>query len=954
MQSYGVQLTSMIDAPASPLVLTKIRVPAARPRQIPRTRLVERLNAERGKGFILVSAPAGYGKTTLLAEWAQSLLGKGTAVAWYALDPSDDDPLPFGVYLVTSLMQALGTLPELARIAQRLRASPQVDLQRILPPIINAVVSNDQACVLVLDDYHLIASPAIHSALAYLLDHLPENLRLALGSRSDPPLPLARLRARGQLLELRTAGLRLSASETASFINETMQLDLSPKMLNTLEARTEGWVTGLQLAALVYQSPRSQAGPANAEGFLTSFSGSHRYLVEYLLEEVVSRQPQEVQLFLLRTSLLERMCAPLCDALLGSARLDAAISSKGTLSETILERLEQANLFLVALDERRTWYRYHHLFRDFLQTRLLKNQPERVTALHRAASEWLAAHDFLREAAQHAFQTQDWEYAAAFVEQHSFTMIIHSEIATIHEWCAAFQEEVMDRHPMLCILQCWPWVFSYRRQNRHRIEARLEQAERLIAELDDDQLAGELREHAAVVRSFLAMAPDLTADPHEQLALGQRMLGDYPEGDPAQFSALITISYAHMALHEAQAATQVLEKARQVALQGRLYFGVVESSFHLARLAQSQGQLRHAEQVCQQTQAELTDLLEHPEQELPGLGALKIALGCVLLEQDRLTEAERELLNGLELIGGHMNPHYLMTAYVALARLREIQGRPEEAAAFLEQLEMAWPDIAFMTRGLRIKQALRFTADDPKTLVEANAWSLELAVPTREALPTPGMGPFGAAEVYFLAFLAWMYVQISLGNGQATRPMLEQQLELAKAHGITNRVIELSLLEAELEAKAGDSAGDNERTWKALERALTAAQKAGYLRIFDQGPALARLLVEAARRSICPDYVRQILTTIKPSKALDVGPEVRLAASALPASSFDIVEPLSERELEVLALVARGASNREIAEQLVITVGTVKSHLNHILRKLDAQNRTEAAARARALGLLDG
>ncbi|MEJ2711559.1 MAG: hypothetical protein P8074_28380 [Anaerolineales bacterium] len=273
-QSYGVQLTAMMDAAASPLVLTKIRVPAARPRQIHRTRLVERLNAERGKGFILVSAPAGYGKTTLLSEWAQSLLDKGTAVAWY-----------------------VGALPELARIAQRLRASPEVDLQRILPSIINVVVSSDQACVLVLDDYHLIASPAIHSALAYLLEHLPENLRLALGSRSDPPLPLARLRARGQLLELRTAGLRFSPGEIASFMNETMQLDLSPELLNTLEARTEGWVTGLQLAALVYQSPRSQAGPADAESLLSSFSGSHHYLMEYLLEEVVSRQPKEVQSF---------------------------------------------------------------------------------------------------------------------------------------------------------------------------------------------------------------------------------------------------------------------------------------------------------------------------------------------------------------------------------------------------------------------------------------------------------------------------------------------------------------------------------------------------------------------------------------------------------------------------------------------------------------------------------
>jgi LuxR family maltose regulon positive regulatory protein len=950
MKPGRVKLTLMMDALISPLVLTKLRVPAARPRLIPRTRLVERITNERGKDFVLVSAPAGYGKTTLLSEWAHSLLNNRVAVAWYALDPSDDDPLPFGAYLVASLKQALGTLPELARLAQRLRASPEVDLQRILPPIINAVVSSDQACVLVLDDYHLIASPAIHSALASLLEHIPQNLRLAIGSRSDPPLPLARLRARGQLLELRTADLRFRAGEITSFMNETMQLDLPPEILDTLEARTEGWVTGLQLAALVYQSPRAQAEQADAESLLSSFSGSHRYLVEYLLEEVVSRQPQDVQSFLLLTSILERMCAPLCDALLGSARHDPAISSESALSEAILQRLEQANLFLFALDEQGTWYRYHHLFRDFLQTRLLKNQLGRITALQRAASEWLAAHNLLREAAQHAFQTQDWEYAAAFVEQHGFTMIIHSEIATLHAWCASFPEEVMARRPMLCILQCWPWVFSYRRQNRPRIEARLGQAERLIAEMDDEQQAGELREHATVVRSFLAMAPDLTADPHQQLALGQRLLGDYPEDDPAQFSALITTSYAHMAMHNAQAATRVLEKARQIALQGHLYFGAVESSFHLARLAHVQAQLRRAEQLCRGTQAELAGLLEHPEQELPGLGALKIALGCVLLDQDRLAEAERELLRGLKLIEGSMNPHYLMTAHVALARLRELQGRPEEAAASLDQLEMAWPDIAFMTRGLRIRQAMRFTVDDSATLAAANAWRLELAAATGDELPAPGLGPFGAAEVYYLAYLAWMQVQIALDNGQAARPILERQLALAEAHGLSQRVIELSLLEAELESKAGE---DTNRTWQALERALTAAQPAGYLRIFDQGPALTRLLVEAARRGICPAYIEQILAVVETPGSRDGTQEGKLGTPTPPASDFKIIEPLSERELQVLALVARGASNREIAEQLVITVGTVKSHLNHILRKLDAQNRTEAAARARALGLLE-
>ena len=932
----------MMDALASPLVLTKIRVPVARLSLIPRTHLVELLAFESGKGFILVSATAGYGKTSLLAEWAQSLLRNGVAVAWYALDPSDDDPIPFGAYLVASLTQALGSIPDLVHIAQLLRASPEIDLQRILQSVINAVVSSDQVCVLILDDYHLIASPAIHSALAYLLEHLPENLRIAIGSRSDPPLPLARLRARGQLLEIRTAGLRFTADETALFLNDIMHLELSPEMVTTLEASTEGWIAGLQLAAL------SLSGRSDKENFIASFTGSHRYLVEYLLEEVVSRQSEKVQSFLLSTSILERMCTPLCDAILGET----------SHSEAILERLYQANLFVVALDDQGYWYRYHHLFRDFLQTRLLKTQPERVTSLHRTASEWLAEHNFLREAAQHAFRTHDWDYAAAFVEQHSFTMIIHSEISTIYEWCSAFPEEVMRMHPMLCILQCWPLVLSFRRQNRGRIEERLQQAEQGIAAMEDNQLAHELREHAAGVRSLLAMAPDPTVDPGEQLALAQSMLGTYPEGDAGQFSALLTIGYAHMALHDAQAATKVLETARQIALRGRLYFGIVESSFHLARLAHSQGRLHRAVKICRQGQADIAALLTHPEKELPALGCLDIAMGCVLLELDQLVEAERELLHGLELIGWRRNPYYLMTAYVALARLREIQGRPAEAVEFLSQLEDAWSDIAFCTRALRVMHALRTAPDDPDTLAEASAWCQIFSSSFSEDVSPPGIGPFGAAEAYYLAYLVWVRAQIATGNAQAAWPYLERQLDLARTHGLTKRVIELSLLEAQ----ARRAEGEDTRTWAALERALVAAQPEGYLRIFDQGAALNRLLVEAANRGISHvksrDYIGRILAVIGIPKTLGTAREGDVAISGAAARSSQALylesgEHLTGRELEVLRLMALGASNLEIAEQLVITVGTVKSHINHILGKLDAHNRTEAVARARGLGLLE-
>ncbi len=919
---------------ASPLVLTKLRVPAARPRVISRARLIDLLVSENGASFILVCAPAGYGKTTLLAEWAQALLTNGTAVAWVALDSGDDDPIPFSSYLIAGLIQALGPIPELTQIAQLLRSSPEMDLQRILPAVINAIVSSDRECVLILDDTHLIGSPAIHSALAYLLEHLPNNLRIAVGSRSDPPLPLARLRARGQLLEIRTAGLRFTAEETAQFLNEVMQLELSAQGISVLEERTEGWIAGLQLAALSVQ------GRADKEGFIAAFSGSQRYLVEYLMEEVVNRQREEVQSFLLSTSILERMCGDLCDALWGEHAAGAEI----------LKQLEQTNLFVVALDDQGDWYRYHRLFRDFLQMRLNKTQPERIPLLHRAACEWLAGKNLLREAAMHAFQTQDWEVAAAFVEQHSFTLIVHSEISTIYEWCSAFPEEVMQRHPMLCLLQGLALAYGFRRQNRARVQARLRQADQVIAGLEDERVARGLTDMASVVRTFLAFAPDPAAEPRELLVLARRMLSAYPEGDPNQFTGLLTTGYAYMALHDAQAAGEAFEAARQIALRERLYFGVVESTFHLARLSHSQGLLRRAAEICRQGQADIAATLgsvpgvADPEQALPALGSLDIALGCVLLEQDRLDEAEYRLRHGLELMGGGMNPHYLMTAYIALFRLHEIRGRSEEALKYLDRLEAAWPDIAFCTNGLRVVHLLRTAPDDPGTLADAEAWCHRFSSSLGDAALPPGMGPFGAADAFYLAYLAWVRARIALGNAKAVTSYLARQLDLADAHGLTNRVIELSLLEAQ----AWRAEGDHQRARSALERALAAAQPAGYVRIFDQGSAMTQLLVEAARSGSYQETIKRLLAAIGlPERCL--GREDSAARSA----QTPYGERLSERELEVLRLIAQGATNHEIAERLVITVGTVKSHINHILGKLDSHNRTEAVARARGLGLLE-
>ncbi|MGB7537364.1 MAG: LuxR C-terminal-related transcriptional regulator [Anaerolineales bacterium] len=901
-------------------------MPAARPRILPRTRIVERIAAESGAGLILVCAPAGYGKTTLLAEWARSEGQKGTAVAWYALDPGDDSPIPFGTYLVAGLTRALGTNLELEQIAQLLRSSPEWELQGILRHLINAIAASGRDCLLVLDDYQWIGSPAIHSAMALLLEHMPEKMRLAIGSRSDPPLPLARLRARGELLEIRADNLNFTLEESARFLKEVMRLDLPEEWITVLEDRTEGWIAGLQLAAL------SLSGRTDQESLISSFGGSHRYLVDYLLEEVFTRQPEPVQSFLLSTSILERMCAPLCDALMEGQSGSAAV----------LERLDQENLFVVALDEEARWFRYHHLFRDFLQARLAKSRPERVPLLHRAACEWHSREGYRREAVRHALLTRDWEYSAALVEQYGISMMMHGEVSTVFEWCAAFPETVMRVHPSMCIFQCNAWLIGYRQKNRMRIQERLRQIEQAVSAMEDGPIPRVLLGQAATIRAFLeAMTQDPSADPRRQFTVAQKALDLLSEDDPARSMVVLTTGYAHMALHDAQAGFEAMTRAKEISIPCRNYIGIVEAVFHQTRLAQVQGQLRRAESICREGRIDLAALLAHPDQELPAVGCLDVALGCILLERNQLDEAEQLLRRGLALIGWGVAPHFLMTAHVGLFRLREIQGRSAEAIEYLSRLEEACPDMDFCARGLRIMHALREGAATPGILAEANRWNGSFASLLDGDGLLPGMGPLGAAEAYYLAYLARVRVAIAAGQTKAALSYLQRQLDLASAHGLAQRVIELSMLEA----LAVQAEGGGQRIWDALERALESAPAEAYMRSFDQGPDSIQLLGKALERGICREKTGWILAGMKAEKL------VRKAGSG--PSGAQLPNPLSERELEVLHLMAQGVSNQEIAQKLVITVGTVKSHVNHILEKLNARNRTEAVARARDLRLLN-
>ena len=922
-----------VDKQYSQLIQTKLCVPRLRSRIIDRKQLVERATAEPGVVLTLVSASAGYGKTTLMVELSQALAQSGTAIAWYALDSSDNDPNLFGSYMVASLGEALQIDTNLAPVARLLRSSTDFNMEKILTTIINTVVSKDRKCLLVLDDYHFITSPAIHSALTFLLDHLPENMHVIVGSRTDPPLPLARLRARGKLNEIRAVDLRFTPDEARQFLNETMGLGLPSKAIAEMQARTEGWVAGLQLAALC------MTGRADSASFVSRFGGDNPYLVEYLLQEVVERQPAEIQRFLPSTSVLERLCGPLCDAVMGSQ----------SGSDTILHHLEQANLFIVPLDDKGYWYRYHQLFRDFLRTRLERSEPDRVPLLHRVASEWHASQNLLREAISHAFETRDWNYAASVVERHGTQMFMLSEISILRKWCERFPEDIFRSHPMLCILHGWALSISYRKENRGRIEKRAHQAEQAASTLDDKHQGRWLTGRAELTRLSLCLIPDLAIEPEQQIALANKILDLLPRDDPFRSFAVATIGYAHLSSQNVPMAQQELEAYRSMSLARGNYYGAIAAMFHLACLEYYQGQLKSAKELCRKEKADIARAIANSEQELPAVGSLDVVQGCILLEENRLDEAEQALLHGLELIGGTNNPFYRMTACTALFRLREIQGREQEAFEYLEDIEAAWPDIVFYTQGLRLMHLIRTVPADPQTRLKAESWCHAFSPYVGENMRLWGMGPFGGAQAYYMASLIWVQSQILLGKAGETLSYLEQQQRVAEAQGLIYRLIELS----QAEAQARKALGDDQGSFKSLERALELAKSTGCLRVFDRGPALNRLLKEAAHIIIDRDYVAKIMNIIgaSPRSGLKQRETLGLSTTGV-AGAKGALENLSERELEVLRLMANGASNQEIADQLMVTVGTVKSHINHILGKLDVHNRLEAVVRARELGLL--
>ncbi|MHB1413867.1 MAG: LuxR C-terminal-related transcriptional regulator [Chloroflexota bacterium] len=919
-----------------PLLATKTFTPRARGRLVPRPHLMLRLDDALQGRLTLVSAPAGFGKTTLLAEW---LRDRPEGTCWLSLDAADNDPPRFLSYVVAALQ---GAAPGLAGdLSLALRSPQPPSVEAVVTALVNELASVPGRVTLVLDDYHVITSPAVNGALTFLLENLPPNAHLVISTRSDPPLPIARLRSRGQVVEVRADELRLTPEEAATFLGEAMGQALAPEQVAALDERTEGWIAGLQMAAL------SIRGRDDVDGFIRGFAGTNRFILDFLVEEVLSREPEGVQSFLLQTAVLNRLCGPLCDAVTGASD-----------GQKMLERLERRNLFVVPLDDERRWYRYHHLFADLLRARLYQAGVAPVAGLLSHAAEWCEREGQIGEAVTYALAAKDYGRAAGLVARYWEQTTSNGEIETVWSWPEALPEDVVRCSASLSVVLCWVlWL----KAEVGLIEAHLVDAERAVPEGAgaDDEIYAALPAHLAALRAFVAR---YQSDPEAAVAHAERALALVP-GDLSPQASLQLRTVIFLALAAAYGAAGDLERAVSAYAEvirlsrlGRIATGIAVTYILIGPL-RLLGRLRAAEAACHEA---LRFVEEKGMARLPATGILHLAMGEILLERNELEAAEAHLSRCMELGRRSGRLDAVKNAAPALARLRQARRDATGALAAVREAEAA---LGEPPPPLALAELLALEA---RILVWQGALPKATAC-AREAVRLAGRdrGQTGA-----MVALAALRVQLARWEPDEAVAQLTRSLAAAEEGGRWGTAIELRILRGLAHARQG-----NTRKAEAdLERALVLAEPEGYARIFvDEGEPVASLLRGLAARQARPaenaGYSAEYLATLL--AAFGAPDDGRPTASSVPAGGAvlpsgpartgrkehlgrpsPLVEALSERERQVLRLMAEGSTNEQIAAELIIARGTVKAHVHNISGKLGAQNRAHAVALAKELGLL--
>lgn len=921
-----------------PLIRTKLRLPFTRPELVLRPRLQEQIAQGLRGPLTLITAPAGFGKTTLVASYIAKC---GMPAAWLSLDKDDNQTERFLNYLIAALQEADNRIGKEA--VQLMTVSQQAPPEAVLTSLINDLDTTDREIALVLDDYQFINSQVVHKEVAFLLEHCPNTLHLVIATRSDPPLPVARLRGRGQVVELRVADLTFTEPEAAQFLNDVMGLHLDAESVAMLAERTEGWITGLQMAAL------SMRGREDVHGFIEGFSGTNRYILDYLLEEVLSSQSLEIQRFLLWTSILERLTAPLCEAVLEVEMLEERIiddlpaafqSAKLLNCQPILEHLERTNLFLVPLDDKREWYRYHHLFADLLRAQLQKSLGNQgVARLHLHAAEWHEQNGLILDAIHHASLAADDEMVERLIEQHYLEMVNRGEMSWVRFWMGKLSKELIYRRPWLCLYEALnrSWFGQLEEAN-----FLLNTAEKIIrSSISTSDTQTMLGYHAYVKSRVTAMQGNTRQAIEFCLTARENIPADKLG---LQNDVSITLGYEYFLFGDFANASKVLYETIQTGYITRAINNPVAAYALLARMQIYQGRLYDAHDLLQKA-AHL--IQETDGQYLGATGLVEVGTAALLYEWNDVEAALVRVKQGLDFLPWWGKTDDICLAYIALSQIQLTLGNLAESTSAIEkavQLVQTCGIFSEARSAVETAQVKMWLIQEDLQAVDHWAAALE----THFRLNDP------CQYEDELTHLTWARVFIAQNKPDEAIRLLSCVEESARSSERQGRLIEILLIKA-LALKA---AADTAQAAAALTESLALAEPEGYLRVFlDEGQPMQILLTQwlaHAGTSPLRDYVTHLLTQFdaEPDVPTSTQEKIFPAGSPLPDSGQTLVEPLTERELEVLHLISLGKTNREIAQQLIIAPGTVKAHTASIYRKLDVSNRTEAVSHARQLGIL--
>ncbi|HTP07587.1 MAG TPA: LuxR C-terminal-related transcriptional regulator [Anaerolineae bacterium] len=899
------------------LIKTKLSIPQLRASFVSRPRLLNLLSEGITYELTLICAPAGYGKTSLLVEWVADLERAGGAnppkVCWLSLDAADSDPALFWSYLVAAIKNVHPQM-EGASLAI-MSAFPPPPFQTAISVLVNELLDQNSAIILVLEDYQFVSNPEIHEGMAFFLDHLPANVHLVMATRSDPPLPLARLRARNQLMEIRANDLQFSLEETIHLLNQIMKLRLTVESISRLEERTEGWVAGLQMAALAL---RSQLDPSS---FVRNFSGSNRYILDYLVEEVLHSQPENIYHFLLQTSILENLSGPLCDAVTGLSSANGVHSS-----QEILEYLERANLFLVSLDTERIWYRYHHLFADLLRARLPTQHLEDISSLHLRASEWYQRNQQMPEAINHALAAKDFYLARRLIEQVVEQLIARNEMHLLLGWIRQLPTEISTTCPWLCIAQAWSALFT---SDAARIEPLLQSAEQNIRRDDDPVLQKTWRGHIACLRAFVA---DVQGDITGTIAMAQLALVSYRLEDSAHRAfARYMLGRAYFIQGDFPRAIETLTENVSESIRAGTTNIIAPTLSALSMIYRLEGRLQEADDRLQEGRAYIEKC---DPRRVTVAGVAYYGQADNLRERNELAAAENLAQRSLELCESWLNPTSMCVCYSVLVRVYQALGKFSAAEEALHAADESikghapFPEVTSYLNAVSVGYWLA-TGQLPK----ASHWA------QKKRKDADRQSAFSIPNEQDEITLA--RVLLAEGNFEIVLRTLERLALAAEAGQRFGRLIEIQ----NLQALALHAVGDTSKALILLQKSLALAEPPKYIRMFlDEGEPMQELLQAYLHTSspLQQSYAQELLAAFT-----GIG-----RAAAPQARLTDLIEPLTERELDVLHLLAEGLSNRQIAEKLVLSEGTIKFHVHNVLEKLQVHTRAQAIVSARKHHLL--